>query len=294
MKIIVLNGSPKGDVNVTMQYFHFIHKKFTQHELKILDFSQRIEVSFRFFCLLLSQKYHLLTKSVYIIWNSIKYISKKLSILIALFLLGGCFAGTQIKLQPDPSVPVAEVPRYCLGDTYTSNGYSSTNILGKDTFTWTVENVNPDGSFQAIETSKGDGRRDQYVYNNQRQLVKWIDMKTGERKPVHDPPSKYLDFPLFVGKRWTDSYKGKSVSGAFFEYTNAYTVTEYTKIKVEAGEFEAFRIQKKQWNKVWSPSAKPAEEIYYYAPRAKVVIKSIPSWRIGHEIIDIHMTDCNY
>jgi len=42
MKIIVLNGSPKGDVSVTMQYVHFIQKKFPQHELKILNISQRI------------------------------------------------------------------------------------------------------------------------------------------------------------------------------------------------------------------------------------------------------------
>ena len=44
MKIIVFNGSPKGDVSVTMQYVHFIQKKFPQHELKILNISQRIEV----------------------------------------------------------------------------------------------------------------------------------------------------------------------------------------------------------------------------------------------------------
>jgi multimeric flavodoxin WrbA len=43
MKIIVLNGSPKGDVSVTMQYVHFIQKKFPQHELKILNISQRIK-----------------------------------------------------------------------------------------------------------------------------------------------------------------------------------------------------------------------------------------------------------
>ena len=43
MKIIVLNGSPKGDVSVTMQYVHFVQKKIPQHELKILNISQRIK-----------------------------------------------------------------------------------------------------------------------------------------------------------------------------------------------------------------------------------------------------------
>lgn len=45
MKIIVLNGSPKGNVSVTMQYVHFIQKKFSQHELIILNISQRLNVT---------------------------------------------------------------------------------------------------------------------------------------------------------------------------------------------------------------------------------------------------------
>jgi len=42
MKIIVLNGSPKGDVSVTMQYVAYIQKRFPRHELKIINISQRI------------------------------------------------------------------------------------------------------------------------------------------------------------------------------------------------------------------------------------------------------------
>jgi len=42
VKIIVLNGSPKGDISVTMQYVAYIRKRFPQHELKIINISQRI------------------------------------------------------------------------------------------------------------------------------------------------------------------------------------------------------------------------------------------------------------
>jgi NAD(P)H-dependent FMN reductase len=42
MKIIVLNGSPKGSISVTVQYVLFIQKKFPQHELKIINISQEI------------------------------------------------------------------------------------------------------------------------------------------------------------------------------------------------------------------------------------------------------------
>ena len=43
MKITVLNGSPKGATSVTMQYVHYIQKKFPQHELRIFNISQRIK-----------------------------------------------------------------------------------------------------------------------------------------------------------------------------------------------------------------------------------------------------------
>lgn len=42
MKIVVLNGSPKGDLSVTMQYVKYIQKKFPNHELKIINIAQRI------------------------------------------------------------------------------------------------------------------------------------------------------------------------------------------------------------------------------------------------------------
>ncbi len=43
MEITVLNGSPKGNISVTMQYVQFIQKKFPEHELKIINISQKIK-----------------------------------------------------------------------------------------------------------------------------------------------------------------------------------------------------------------------------------------------------------
>lgn len=43
MRVTVLNGSPKGDVSVTMQYVNFIAKKFPEHDLKIINIAQHIK-----------------------------------------------------------------------------------------------------------------------------------------------------------------------------------------------------------------------------------------------------------
>jgi NAD(P)H-dependent FMN reductase len=43
MKIIVLSGSPKGELSITLQYVHFLQNKFPQYELKVFHVSQRIK-----------------------------------------------------------------------------------------------------------------------------------------------------------------------------------------------------------------------------------------------------------
>ena len=42
MKIAVLNGSPKGEISITVQYIKFIQKKFPQHELKLINVAHDI------------------------------------------------------------------------------------------------------------------------------------------------------------------------------------------------------------------------------------------------------------
>ena len=44
MKIVVLNGSPKGDISVTMQYVNYIAKKYPQHQFQTENISQRIKL----------------------------------------------------------------------------------------------------------------------------------------------------------------------------------------------------------------------------------------------------------
>jgi multimeric flavodoxin WrbA len=42
MKIVVLNGSPKGDLSITLQYVLLIRKKFPEHQFKVFNIAQEI------------------------------------------------------------------------------------------------------------------------------------------------------------------------------------------------------------------------------------------------------------
>jgi hypothetical protein len=43
MKITVLNGSPKGELSVTMQYVAYLAKLYPQHEFNIHHIAQRLK-----------------------------------------------------------------------------------------------------------------------------------------------------------------------------------------------------------------------------------------------------------
>ena len=43
MKIAVLNGSPKGQLSVTLQYVSFLQRKFPEIEFKIFDVALKIK-----------------------------------------------------------------------------------------------------------------------------------------------------------------------------------------------------------------------------------------------------------
>jgi len=43
MKIIVLNGSPKGEYSITLQYINFLQKQFPAHEYKTIHVAQKIK-----------------------------------------------------------------------------------------------------------------------------------------------------------------------------------------------------------------------------------------------------------
>ena len=93
---------------------------------------------------------------------------------------------------------------------------------------------------------------------------------------------KLLDFPLFVGKKWSDQYEGGAVDGKRYKYKSTYKVRCYGTVTTEAGTFKAFEIRRgctniSQHTKNWVT--------YWYSPEIKLIVKEKPDWRIGRELI---------
>ena len=94
--------------------------------------------------------------------------------------------------------------------------------------------------------------------------------KLGRRDRNNQPNDDWLKFPMEVGKEWTvkviwnngqghDDYKVK--------------VDAFEKIKVQAGEFDAYKVVfKGYWNQATGGNGR-AEQVIWYAPQAKREVK---------------------
>lgn len=91
---------------------------------------------------------------------------------------------------------------------------------------------------------------------------------------------KALSFPLELGKRWRYAsdwvFKAKGSKGST---TVEVTVVGHEKVKVPAGEFDAFKLLAKGGLSGTSPInsqyAGETTETYWYAPMARAIVKSV-------------------
>lgn len=93
-----------------------------------------------------------------------------------------------------------------------------------------------------------------------------------------DTDSGQLRFPLEVGKQWnyTDQWVNYNtpLGTSSGPSKGSITVIGYEKVRVRAGEFDAFKLAMKA---SWGPDvfgySGTADRTYWYAPAARVIVK---------------------
>jgi hypothetical protein len=130
-------------------------------------------------------------------------------------------------------------------------------------FTWVVTSVTPEG-IQATE----DGQP----------LALTPDLQVLDSPFNKASNPKLLTFPLEVGKSWTfvNDYALKD-TGTSGQTKHSVVVLTYEKVRVAAGEFDAFKLES---TGTFSGRARTGEPIsgitvrtYWYAPAARAVVK---------------------
>lgn len=152
------------------------------------------------------------------------------SIVLSLVLLASC---STVKVKPIPNAEnvVIEVPEYKSGDRWNyTNGYF-VEVLG-------FEN-------ELVVTTSNFSRwckNCRYYRDRNYTTVRVLDANgksTGESVGL-----KLLDFPLQVGKKWTQTITLREVStGSVSTYSNSFSIVAFEEVTITAGIFRAFRIR---------------------------------------------------
>jgi hypothetical protein len=191
-------------------------------------------------------------------------------------------------------------PELKIGDKWT---YKFTNIGDRRepyTFTLVASEITADSVWLHGETADPNATEKKYIwrYDIKRadtlERFSWDDSAANKRgNRAFDALQKSNDFykfPLEVGKKWEIKEHWGSGQG----HTDwKAEVVAFEKVKTEAGEFDAFKIQYRGfWNRTSNGSGSDRAELdRWYAPAAKRFIKSSYMDRSGGRLWNQNSTE---
>jgi TolB-like protein len=197
---------------------------------------------------------------------------------LALFISFGC--QPHIRQSPLPGDPVAPFPKMMVGDSWVKSGYSFEH--GSDIYHVKVVQVESDGSFLLEVKGEKEAKPSYSRYNNKYEILR------DGGAMIKDNVERVLDFPLFVGKKWKDKYRGRGTDGVYSDFLNDYVVDKYETVNTKAGSFKSFKIKRHHSNLTGRGYF---FEEYWYSPEGKCIVKSIPSWKYGSELISYSLAN---
>jgi hypothetical protein len=187
----------------------------------------------------------------------------KTAVMVALLFLLSCATAPPKGPPADYQGPIVERPKLTVGDHWVQQ-------TKRGTEKWVfVEEKN------GVLVFEIDGTKAR-VYTNLNlgtlRRVTWDGRVTYQT----DTPPDALEFPIWVGKRWSRLQSMKSPrDGATYLIAFEYSVEEYKAVPVQAGTFDAFRIVRtwKMAERERNEGIVPRETVFWYAPSAKTNIK---------------------
>lgn len=150
------------------------------------------------------------------------------------FAVSGCAAVQTRPIQGAENI-VVEAPTFKVGDEWRYTGGYFIRVVGLE------------GDHVVTETNLDPSCRScRFVRDKNGTVVRVLD---ADGKPVEYALSglKILDFPMRVGKQWSQDLSLRQLStGAMRPYSNTFKVEAYEEVVTKAGTFKAFRISWRQ------------------------------------------------
>jgi len=211
------------------------------------------------------------------------------SIGFVLYGVFGCIQANRGFHRPPPNVEYASFPKMVVGETWRFSGraeeYGGKNV---QTYTSQVVEVKQKGGFVLKVTAENGNAVFFEYYDKLYRRTKILNFKTGEEimkiRSTLSPPTP-LNFPLYVGLRWQETYDAQSVlePGVIVNIQNEFEVKRYEDIEIK-GKFEkAYRIERSIQN-THNPFAQ-FSQTYWYVPAYKRIVKIDSSYTTPIEML---------
>lgn len=139
-----------------------------------------------------------------------------------------------------------------------------------------VVDVHSDGSWEEIQFFDDDQEKIKYYWNNQFQVIKGIKISTNEEVNTYIVQEGNLNFPLAIGKNWSERGIGKSSNGMTYRFKFEYEVKSFEQVKTKAGTFLAFKIELNYENTDEKVLGARWTRLFWYAPEVKKTVKYEP------------------
>ncbi len=155
-----------------------------------------------------------------------------------------------------------EVPVWNVGDKWTLT----------EEVTISVANPNESGYVVKYITARGES----VLIYEKSSLNRLYVMDKEKRVPYEGRNKRLFNFPLEIGKSWTDKFKTKATTVGPQELTVVETFTPLTweDIEIKAGKFKALKIEYKQEMVGQTTGApKAGKAWYWYSPDVKYMLK---------------------
>lgn len=97
-------------------------------------------------------------------------------------------------------------------------------------------------------------------------------LTSGDNSRPEAPWDKGLNFPLFIGKKWQDEFRGEGADGTLRIFNNTWEVEKTEMVETPVGTLRAFKIHR---NYTASGMRQRRDQYYWYSPEVKIVIKLV-------------------
>ncbi len=143
---------------------------------------------------------------------------------------------------------------------------------------WTQEVIAIENDIYVIRYGKQIRGFDKNTMN----FIYTID-ENNKRTKFTDTRGKVLDFPLYIGKKWSNNVSHTPMRGGGRpveqNYLEEYFVSSYEDVKVMAGIFKAFKIEYRARN--MQTMREGSKGAYWYSPDVKAIIKRVEAVSIS-------------